>query len=72
MLTFNLITLLKPLNATCGVQHTALTREKRMAFAAHLDAELLPGGTGGKPIAAGTNHLGIREILRVNFLFHLS
>jgi hypothetical protein len=54
-----------------GIQHPPLTREKRVAFAAHLDPELLSGGTGGKPVAAGTDYLGIRIVLRVNFLFHI-
>ena len=70
-LAFNLIALLKPLDAPLGIQHPALTREKRVAFAAYLDPELFAGGTGGKPITAGADYLGIREILRVNFLLHI-
>ena len=70
-LAFNLIALLKPLDATLGIQHPAFTGEKRVAFAAYLDPELFPGGTGGKPVTAGTDYLGIGEILGVNFLFHI-
>jgi hypothetical protein len=69
-LAFNLITLFKPLDATLGIQHPALTGEKRVAFAAYLDAQLFFSGAGGEPVTAGTDYLGIRKILRVNFFFH--
>jgi hypothetical protein len=69
-LAFNLIALLKPLDAPLGIQHPALTGEKRMAFAANLDAQLLSGGAGGELVTAGTDYLGIIEILGVNFFFH--
>jgi hypothetical protein len=71
-LTFNLITLLKPLHAAGGIQHPSLTGEKRVAFAAYLHLELLSGGTGGKTVAAGTDYLGVGIVLRVNFFFHRS
>ena len=70
-LAFNLVALLKPLDAPLGIQHPALTGEKRVAFAAYLDSQLFTGRTGGKPVTAGTDYLGIGEILRVNFLFHI-
>jgi hypothetical protein len=69
-LVFNLITLLEPLDTAGGIQHPPLAGEIRMAFAAHFDAQLLAGGTGGEPVAAGTDYLGIGIILRVNFIFH--
>ncbi len=72
ILAFNLITLLKPLHAALSIQHPALTGEKRVAFTAHLDLELLSGGTGGKTITTGTDYLGIGIVLRVNFFFHRS
>ena len=70
MLAFNLVTLLKPLNAAGGIQHTALTREKRMAFAADFNAQLFPGRACGKLVTAGTDYFSLK-ILGVNFFFHL-
>jgi len=71
-LALNLIAFLKAFDAALGIQHPAFTREKRVAFAAYLNSKLFFRGAGGEPVAAGTDYLGIREILRVNFLFHIN
>jgi hypothetical protein len=71
-LVFKLVPLFEPLDAAGGIQHPPFTGEKRVAFAAYLDAELLPGGTGGEPVAAGADDLGIGIILGVNFFFHVN
>jgi len=70
-LIFYLIALLEPLHASGGIYYSALPGEKRVAFTAQLNLQLLPGGAGGKGIATGTNDSGIIIILGMNLFLHV-
>lgn len=65
-----LVALLESFHASGRIQHASLTGEKGVALAAYLDFKLLPGGTRGKPVAAGANYLGVGIILWVNVFLH--
>ena len=55
--------------ATGGVDELALTGVEGMTLGAHLDADVLLGGTGLDHIAAGTGDLAI-HIIGMDALFH--
>ena len=70
-LAFDLITSLEPLHPAGSVYHSPLTSKEGVTLTAYLHLKQLLGRTGGKGITAGTNHLGISIILRMNLLLHL-
>ena len=69
-LVLYLIAPLKLLHAPAGIQHPTLPGEKRVALTAQLHLQLLLGRAGSKPIATGTNYLGITIILGMNRILH--
>lgn len=67
---FPLVFLVEALNSSCGIDDLLLTREEGVTFVAKLNPQGLACGTGRKRVTTGARDLGIREIFRMDFLFH--
>ena len=60
----------KAIYLTGGINNTLFASEEGMASRANIGADHWLGGAGRPGVAAGTNDLGVRIILRMKTFFH--